>query len=701
MVKDNRQARYHLGVDVGGTHTDLVLNDLNCGSVRIEKLPSSPQNPADAVLNGLHRILDSGVSPEDISFFAHGTTVTTNALLEGKGAKIGLLINSGYSAICEVQTQARDRANPFDHLFKRPTHLAPASQTHEIACRVDYLGEEIIPLDRDEVEKACKTLSLEGVNSFAVCYLFSYMNNFHERKTAEIIREIAPDAFVSLSSEVLPRIREWPRYSTTLINAYLVPVLSGYISNLADGLDQNQLLTRRRFLMQSNGGVMPLSANAEVQTVHTLLSGPAAGVQGTAHLLGVGEGISDIVTMDMGGTSCDIAFIENGTPLEHSEAYISGRMIAVPALDVTTISAGGGSIATVNAAGMLAVGPGSAGALPGPVCYNKGGGQPTVTDADVVSGILNPEYFLGGEMSLDTERAAQAINEKIAKPMGIDITAAAAGITRVINSRMADEIRVQAAKKGIDLSDFTLVPFGGAGPVHAVDVAADLGIGKVLVPSNPGAFSALGLLCADVVHDYIKSDLKALESTEPDHVESTFRTLEYEAYKELENEDLGDETRQFIREIDLRYSGQGYEIRIPMRGLPTPLDVNSLVALADRFHERHESVHGHAARDAVIEIVSYRLRVVVPTQKAQLNLMGGSNKNKKTAEVEQRTFRDSLGNAVTAGVWRRDNFPDRKIVPGPIIVEQLDSTTVVPEGWTAALDKAGNLLLHAENNHEW
>ena len=696
MTEADQPARYRLGVDVGGTHTDLVLNDMTRGALRIEKLPSSPENPALAVLEGLKRLLKTGVSPDEIAFFAHGTTVTTNALLESKGAKIGLLINQGYRAICEVQTQARDEGNPFDHLFRRPQHLAPPSLTREISGRMDYLGNEIEPLDRDAVAEATRSLVAEGINSFTICYLFSYMNDAHERETAEIIREIAPDAFVSISSEVLPRIREWPRYSTTLINAYLVPVLAKYIADLAAGLDEKEVMTRRRFLMQSNGGVMPLSANAEAQTVHTLLSGPAAGVQGTAYLLGIEQGWKNIVTMDMGGTSCDIAFVEDGAPLEHAEATIAGRIVAVPALDVSTISAGGGSIARVNAAGLLEVGPDSAGASPGPACYGKGGSLPTVTDADVASGVLNPDFFLGGSMSLDLDGATQAVRDHVATPMKIELADAAAGITRVINATMADEIRVQAAKKGVDLSGFTLVPFGGAGPVHAVAVAEDLGIPRVLVPASPGAFSALGLLCADVVHDYIRSDLQDLEGIDPDHVEAAFATLEERATAELQEEGLGDEESRFLREVDLRYAGQGYELRVPIDGIPTPLDSSGFAALAQRFHDRHEAVHGHAARGALIEVVSYRLRAVVPVPKIEM----ASAIDQETARSEKptgkRMFRDARGQSVEADVWRREDLPLNGEINGPIIVEQLDATTVVATGWKVRLDSAGNMELFRE-----
>jgi len=689
---DQNPPRYRIGVDVGGTHTDLVASDATTGALRIEKLPSSPDNPARAVLLGLERLIDDGVDPADIEFFAHGTTVTTNALLEGKGARVGLLINDGYRAICEVQTQARDEANPFDHLFSRSAPITPPSLTREIGGRVDYAGEELAPLDRDAVARAASDLAAQGVRSFAVCYLFSFMNDAHERATAEIIRDNVAGALISLSSEVLPRIREWPRYSTTLVNAYLVAVLADYIADLSNGLDEREIRTKRRFLMQSNGGVMPLSANAESQTVHTLLSGPAAGVQGTAYLLGIRQGMRNIVTLDMGGTSCDIAFIQDGTPLEHAEAVVADRIVGVPALDVSTISAGGGSIARVNAAGLLEVGPDSAGAAPGPACYGKGGTLPTVTDADLVSGFLNPGYFLGGEVSLDSGAAISAIDFQVAGPMDVDIQTAAAGIVRVINARMADEIRVQAAKKGVDLTDFTLVPFGGAGPVHAAAIAQDLNIGRVLVPESPGAFSAFGLLCADVVHDYIRSDLQAMDGLDPNHVEASFATLEERAKTDLRDEGLGYEQAAFVREMDLRYAGQGYELRIPLDGIPVPVNRNGLEALVERFHERHQAVHGHAARGADVEVISYRVRAIVAVPKLDIaehpSVAGGDPPPAGT-----RTISDGRGNQVMAEIWRRADVPPNKPMAGPIIIEQLDSTTVVPPGWSVRCDAYGNLEL--------
>ena len=399
-----QRARYRLGVDVGGTHTDLVLLDTRTGSFAVEKVSSTPKNPALGVLNGVGKFVEKGVSPNDIEFFAHGTTITTNALLEMRGAKVGLLITRGYRAVQEVQSQARD-GNLFDYFYAKPIPIAPQSRTREIPERTDYQGEVLVPLDRDAVREAARSLRDAGVESIAVSYLFSFMNPEHEEETRRIIHEEAPGIQVSISSEVLPRIREWARLSTTLLNAYLEPVLVRYIDHLNRGLDERGLGTQQRFLMQSNGGVMPFTAAIEGgRTVHTLLSGPAAGAQASAYLAAADAG-RGLVTLDMGGTSADIAFIEGGAPLEVTEGVIARRQIDVPALDMTTISAGGGSIASIDGGGFLTVGPQSAGADPGPACYGRGGERPTVTDADIVCGYLNPDYFLGGAQKLDLAAA--------------------------------------------------------------------------------------------------------------------------------------------------------------------------------------------------------------------------------------------------------------------------------------------------------
>jgi N-methylhydantoinase A len=691
-------AQYRLGVDVGGTHTDLVLLDAASGQVMVEKVASTPKNPALGVLDGVARFVARGIAPGSIAFFAHGTTITTNALLEMRGAKVGLLITQGFRAVQEIQNQARD-GNLFDYFYAKPAPIAPQSLTKEIPERSDYLGKVLVRLDREAVRRAARELNAAGVDSIAVCYLFSFMNPAHEQETRALIHEEYPQVHVSLSSEVLPRIREWARMSTTLVNAYLEPVLVHYIDHLNRGLDQAGVSTGQRFLMQSNGGVMPFSAAiAGGRTVHTLFSGPAAGAQASAHLA-QDEAKTGLVTLDMGGTSADIAFIEGGVPLEVTEGTIARRQIDVPALDMTSISAGGGSIAWIDGGGFLNVGPQSAGADPGPVCYGRGGTRPTVTDADLVCGFLNPEYFLGGAQVLDIKAARAALASQIAEPLKMELLEAAAGIQRIVDMRMADEVRVFAAKRGVDLSAFTLLPFGGAGAVHAAAVAQELGMRRILVPPRPGAFSALGLLCTDVVHDYIRSELKPLAEVTPAHAEEIFAKLEHKAREELRAEGMNPSDGRFARELDLRYTGQGYELRTPLEGLfGTLLTEESLAAVRTRFDERHAQIHGHAAKERPVELVSYRLRVRVTVPKYQPvpEPPPPAPRPIETAIKGRRRLHLAGKDSVNAVLYERDRLDIGATISGPAIIEQFDSTTVIPPGWSGRVDAYRNLILRSE-----
>jgi len=692
---ERTSARYRLGVDVGGTHTDLVLLDTKTGALLVEKVASTPKNPALGVLNGVAQFFARGVQAHEIEFFGHGTTITTNALLEMRGAKTGLLITKNYRAVQEVQNQARD-GNPFDYFYSKPAAIAPQSLTKEIAERSDYQGKVLLPLNQDDVRRAARELKTAGVESIAVCYLFAYANPRHERETRAILQEEFPGVSVSLSSDVLPRIREWPRLSSTLLNAYLEPVLVRYIAHLNKGLDESGFITQQRFLMQSNGGVMPFSATIEGgRTVHTLFSGPAAGAQASAHLAR-DDARRGLVTLDMGGTSADIAFIEGGAPLEVTEGIIARRQLDVPALDMTSISAGGGSIASVDGAGFLIVGPESAGADPGPACYGRGGTRPTVTDADIICGFINPDYFLGGTQKLDTGAAQDALKTHIADPLRMTVHEAAAGIRRIVDMRMADEIRVFAAKRGVDLTAFTLLPFGGAGAVHAAAVAAELGMKRILVPPRPGAFSALGLLCTDVVHDYIRSDLKPLAGIAPEYAERIFEQLTACGQAELAAERLDPAAAVFTRELDLRYAGQGYELRTSLEGLyDGSLNAESLAKLRVRFDERHAQVHGHAAKERPVEIVSYRLRVRVKVPKYQSTEEAPPhNPPPLTAahKGERLVYFDSA-TAIASDLYERDGLFIGAAVSGPAIIEQFDATTVIPPGWTARVDGARNLIL--------
>src|SRR5215468_9247758 len=692
--------RYRIGVDVGGTHTDLVLYDVVADSLLVEKVASTPNNPALGVLNGLANFIRRGIDPAEIDFFAHGTTITTNALLEMRGAKVGLLITRGYRAIQEIQNQARD-GNLFDYFYEKPVPIAPQSLTHEIAERSDYLGNVLLALDREGVRCAARELKTAGVQSIAVCYLFSFMNPVHEQETRSLIAAEFPEAHVSLSSEVLPRVREWPRLSTTLVNAYLEPVLARYIDDLNRGLDAAGVRTRQRFLMQSNGGVMPFGAAiAGGKTVHTLLSGPAAGAQAAAYLarpptsLSTEERGGGLVTLDMGGTSADIAFIEGGAPLEVTEGVIARRQVDVPALDLATISAGGGSIAWIDGGGFLNVGPQSAGADPGPACYGRGGLRPTVTDADLVCGYLNPDYFLGGAQKLDIAASRAALKAHVGDPLRMDVTAAAAGIQRIVDMRMADEVRVFAAKRGVDLSAFTLLPFGGAGAVHAAAVAEELGMRRILVPPRPGAFSALGLLCTDVVHDYIRSELRPLAEISAGHAEEVFRQLEEAARGELAAEGMNAADARFARELDLRYTGQGYELRTPIEGLfEGRLTAAALRAARDMFDERHAQIHGHAAKERPVEVVSYRLRVRVAVPKYEPRAAAAPQSPQPTSAVKGQRTISLNGTTMQATLYERTRLDIGAAVEGAAIVEQFDATTLIPPAWSGRVDGYGNLIL--------
>ncbi len=701
--------KFRLGVDVGGTHTDLVLLDVADGSIAVEKVATTPANPALGIMRGIGNFAQRGVDLAEIEFFSHGTTITTNALLEMRGAKVGLLINRGFRAIQETQGQARDD-NVFDYFYQKPAPIAPQSLTREIGGRIDYVGGELEPLDEAAVRKAAAEFKAAGVVSIAVCYLFAFMNSDHERRSGALIREVFPQAHVSLSSEVLSRIREWPRLSATLLNAYLAPVLVTYIADLEKRLNAAGVVTQQRFLMQSNGGVMPFAAAVTGhKTVHSLLSGPAAGARASAYL--PHEGTRGLVTLDMGGTSCDIAFIEGGAPLEVTEGTVARRQLDVPALDLTTISAGGGSIVWIDRAGFLSVGPQSAGADPGPVCYGRGGDNPTVTDADIVCGFLNPEYFLGGTQKLDADAARAALEARIARPMGMSVAEVAAGIRRIVDMRMADEVRVFAARRGVDLSEFALLPFGGAGAVHAAAVAEELGMRRIIVPARPGAFSALGLLCTDVLHDYIRSELSPLGRLDPAHAEAIFRDLETKAASELAAEGLDPSTAVFERDLDMRYAGQGYELRVPLATPPThlrergrerqgpTLDRNALTAVRARFDAVHERIHGHAATEKAVEVVSYRLRVRVSVPKFSPRELPASAPSPPPAtaiKATRRVFHDARKPTDTA-IYDRDQLAVGVAFAGPAVVEQFDATTVVPPGWHAFVDRYGNLILERAN----
>ena len=678
-------ARYRLGVDVGGTHTDLVLLDTTTGELSVEKVASTPKNPALGVLEGIARFITKGIPPSQIGFFAHGTTITTNALLEMRGAKVGLLITQGYRAVQEIQNQARD-GNLFDYFYSKPAAIAPQRFTKEIPERCDYAGRVLRPLDKDAVRRAARELKDAGVESIAVCYLFSFMNPAHEQETRALIQEECPAIHVSLSSEVLPRIREWPRLSTTLLNAYLEPVMVHYISHLNQGLDTAGLRTQQRFLMQSNGGVMPFSAAiAGGRTVHTLFSGPAAGAQASAYLARE-DARRGLVTLDMGGTSADIAFIEGGAPLEVTEGVIARRQVDVPALDMTTISAGGGSIAWIDGGGFLNVGPQSAGADPGPAAYGLGGDEPTVSDADVVLGWLDRETLLGGALPIDLAAAKAAIRKQVADPLGMGVTEAAAAIVEIVNSNMAEALRIVSVERGHDPREFALIAFGGAGPVHAAALAAELDIPEVIVPPAPGAFSALGLVASDLKREYSRTLYADLRLLDPALAAAALGETEAAASEWLATVAIPPVQRALRRAADLRYRRQAYELTVPF--VDGPVTREGLDRLSAAFHEKHRQTYGHANAEEPVQLVNLRLTAIGRLPGLRL---AGPAKAPTRRTIREAWFPET-GSAPCPVHWR-DGLAAGEALVGPTIIEAMDSTIVVPPGWIALVEGTGYIRL--------
>ncbi|HZR99090.1 MAG TPA: hydantoinase/oxoprolinase family protein [Chloroflexota bacterium] len=684
--------RYRIAVDIGGTFSDFVILDETTGEASILKVPSTPRDPSLAVLDGVARLAARGVSPTDVSFFSHGTTVATNTLLEEKGAKTGLLITEGFRGIYEVQDQTRGYGPAtYDLFFQRPALLARPRDTAEVPERVDYQGNVLRPLDEAAAAAGVRRLRDQGIESLAVCLLFSFMHPAHELRLAALIRQEHPSCAVSLSSEILPQIREYYRLSTTVINAYVAPRLAQYLASMEARLRGSGIGTRQLFVMQSNGGVTTFGS-AAARAVTTILSGPAAGVIAGA-ALAAAAGYDKVITFDMGGTSADIALVERGAAPETTRGQIGGRDIAVPMLDINTISAGGGTLAWVDEVGVLQVGPQSAGADPGPVCYGKGGAQPTVTDANLALGYLNPDYFLGGEVPLDRAAAERAIAERIAAPLGLEPLRAASGIVEIINVHMEQGIKAVSSERGHDLREFALVAFGGAGAVHAGRLAADLDIPRVVVPEHPGVTSALGLLMSDVKHDYVRSRLRPLADTPPDEANAVLAELAERARADLRGEGFADEQVALQYLLDLRYSGQGYELSVAAPAYP--LGAAGLAEVRRRFDALHERLHGHQAPEEPVEVVNYRVVAFAHVPQVQLQRHPPATTDVAAARKGERLAAFAEYPApVACPVYDRRLLGPGHVVAGPAIVEQVDSTIVVYPGQEAVVDDYRNVIIH-------
>jgi N-methylhydantoinase A len=685
-------ASYRLTIDTGGTFSDLVLLDEASGAMRVVKIPSTPDDPARAVVDGLDRLAADGVAAADIGFFFHGTTVATNALLEERGARVGLAITEGFRGIYEAMEQSRPPGRTiYDLGFEKPPMLAPQSRTAELPERIAARGQVVRELDEDAVGDAIARFEAEGVEAVAICLLFSFMNPEHERRVREALRAAHPDWWLSVSSDLLPQIREYHRLSTTVVNAYLAPVLGRYVAELERQLDARAVAPGRRFTMQSNGGSTPFTGTP-AQAVATILSGPAGGVTAAVALAGA-AGHRDLVTFDMGGTSCDVALVQDGRPATSTHGRIGGRHVALPMLDINTVSAGGGTLAWADPEGGLHLGPESAGALPGPVCYGRGGTIPTVTDADVVLGYLNPRALLGGALPIDAAAAERALADRVARPLGVDLLRAAEGVVRVVNVKMAEAIKAISTHRGFDVRDFTLVPYGGAGPVHACQLAVDLGIRRVLVPRLPGVLSAQGLMLSNVRHDLVRSRLEPLADLDEATVGARLRELLAAADEQLRAEGFDADAVRLRCLLDLRYAGQGYELSVPVDAVPLP--AGALARLRTEFDGVHERRHGHAAPDQPLEVVSYRVEatgLVPPVSSADPS---PSDEPVEAARIGERAalFGTLSPEPRPVPVYDRGRLRPGHRFDGPAIVEQYDATTVVCPEQSATVDERGNLIV--------
>ena len=683
-------SRLRVAVDTGGTFTDFVVLDEVTGAIEVFKVSSTRGHEADGIVDGTAAYLErSGASAADIVFFSHGTTVGTNAILEEKGARVGLFVTAGFRGVYEVGEQSRPYGTTtYDVFFELPRPLVTPFLSAEVPERVLFDGSVLEAFDEPAARAAIATLLERGMESAAVCFLFSFRNPEHEGRLGALLEELAPHVSRSLSSDVAPQIREYYRMSTTIVNAYLNPLLERYIVALGQALDALGTSTRQRYIMRSNGGVATFDAAAQ-RSVQTILSGPAAGVVAASRTIAGSQNFANVVTFDMGGTSTDVALIENGQPMRRMGGKVHGRDVLVPMLDIHTVAAGGGTLAWIDSAGELQVGPASAGADPGPAAYGRGGMQPTITDANVVLGLLSEDNALaGGTLRLDRACAERAIEREIAGPLGISVEAAARGIVEIINVKMQEAIKVVSSNRGFDLRDFHLLAFGGAGPLHAAAIARDLGMRGVLVPAFPGAFSALGLLLSDVRQDYVVSELAPVDRVAPERVTELLTRLRDEGARELCAQGFDEAVLAFEYRLDMRYVGQGYELTIGVPELPG--NARALAAVRARFDREHEKLTGHSAPNEPVEIVNYRVTAIARVPQASIASPFRATGTLAAARAGSRvTLID--GAPVETALYDRTKLPSDAIVEGPAILLQDDSTTVIHGGQRARVVELGQL----------
>lgn len=677
---------WRVGIDIGGTFTDVAAADLESGEVHLRKVASTPAEIAESAVSGL-AALGTSLSIEAVGFLAHGTTVGTNALLEGTGARTGVVTTEGFRDLLEIARQQRPAL--YDFRARKPRPLAPRWLRREVAERMRYDGRILRELDLAQARRELEALRAEGVESLAICFLHSYVNPAHERAVRELAREMLPGVYVTASSDLLPRFREYERLSTTVVNAYLGPLMASYLNELETRFAAAGVRVAPQ-IMQSNGGIVPVS-EARAKPATTVLSGPAAGASAAAVLCSQ-LGIESAVSMDMGGTSTDLSLIEGGTPSTGTGREVGGYAIELSGVDVRCIGAGGGSIVSVDAAGLPRVGPRSAGAHPGPVCYGRGGTEPTLTDAFVALGRIGPSGLVGGQMALDVTAAQGIVRERVAEPLDVGIDRAALGVVELAVANVRRAVEAMTVAQGHDPRRMALVSAGGAGPVLGCEVAAELGMPEVIVPKWPGSFSACGLLTADVRRDWVRTQLLQTSEETLGEFAEAFADLESEAEGWLTEALPAKSGRQTARGVAARYVGQDYELEVPVRA--GAINAETLAGIVRGFHREHEARYGYALPDRAVEVVDVSVTAV--GRMPQPPEMGPPRTLVEQAgDGEARPVYVGEGGRRECPVLGRWTLVRGDAVAGPAIIEQYDSTTYVAPGWTCEVDEYGNLHMKA------
>jgi N-methylhydantoinase A len=690
--------KFRVGVDIGGTFTDVVFLGTD-GTVLAKKLASTPEDYSRAVLDGVQGgIAELAIKADEVSEVSHGFTVATNAIIEQKGASTALITTEGFRDILELRRNRVPRL--YDLYYEKPATLVKRQLRLEVRERLNFKGEVLRPLEIADVDRAVDRILAEGVESVAVSLLHSYANPDHERYIANVLRERAPHLILTMSSELLPEMKEYERTSTTVINCYVRPVVESYLRRLADGL-QNMGIGVPLTVMQSNGGLATSSIAME-KPVYCIESGPAAGVVGAYHL-GDRLGMGNLMTLDMGGTTAKASIIEDNELLQAPEYEVgggisvghrllrgSGHILRVPAIDLAEVGAGGGSIASVDVSGSLRVGPLSSGAVPGPACYRLGGQEATVTDADVLLGYLNPQHLLGGEFRIDMELARDAVSRNVALPLGLSEVEAAHGIHLLVNSNMSRALRAVSSERGRDPRRFVLFAFGGSGPVHAAGLAEMLDIARIVVPPFPGVFSSFGLLVADVEHHFVQTYFKTFDELDINALRDILESLWEEGGKQLRSEGFDDASHQIITQVDMKYEGQVSDLTVLMPN--GEVSQRSLAQLGEVFAEEHEKSFGYRT-DAPYQLVNLRVIARGLSQESRVPERLGLSRVSSNGGPSQRPvyFGPNHGWSDTRVVDR--STLDGNALSGPLIIEEYDSTTVVPPSWQASVDQWQNIIL--------